>query len=95
MVRRSKNKSITLKQNKNNIFRFSAISVFVIFSFFIVFQLSEKIFNNKTLSFLSVILLEGIYFYNFTTPEFNVNVCQLPFWSLTVFYAWKIFDGKT
>ena len=68
--------------------------IFVIFSFFIVFQLSEKIFNNKTLSFLSVILLEGIYFYNFTTPEFNVNVCQLPFWSLTVFYAWKIFDGK-
>ena len=68
--------------------------IFVIFSFFIVFQLSEKIFNNKTLSLLSVILLEGIYFYNFTTPEFNVNVCQLPFWSLTVFYAWKIFDGK-
>jgi len=68
--------------------------IFVIFSFFIVFQLSEKIFNNKILSLLSVILLEGIYFYNFTTPEFNVNVCQLPFWSLTVFYAWKIFDGK-
>ena len=21
--------------------------------------------------------LEGLYFYNFTTPEFNVNVCQL------------------
>ena len=59
--------------------------IFVIFSFFIVFQLSEKIFNNKILSLLSVILLEGIYFYNFTTPEFNVNVCQLPFWSLTVF----------
>ena len=26
--------------------------IFVIFPFFIVFQLSEKIFNNKTLSFL-------------------------------------------
>ena len=34
-------------------------------------------------------LLEGIYFYNFTTPEFNVNVCQLPFWALTVYYAYK------
>ena len=34
-------------------------------------------------------MLEGIYFYNFTTPEFNVNVCQLPFWALTVYYCWK------
>ncbi len=31
----------------------------------------------------------GIYFYNFTTPEFNVNVCQLPFWALTVYYSWS------
>ena len=38
---------------------------------------------------LSVLLLEGIYFYNFTTPEFNVNVCQLPFWALSVLYCWK------
>ena len=43
---------------------------------------------------MSVILIEAIYFYNFTTPEFNVNVCQLPFWSLTVYYSWKIFSGK-
>ena len=33
--------------------------------------------------------LEGIYFYNFTTPEFNVNICLLPFWSATVYYSWK------
>ena len=68
--------------------------IFVIFSFFIVFKVSDKILDNKIYSFLSVILLEGIYFYNFTTPEFNVNVCQLPFWSLTVFYTWKIFEGN-
>ena len=33
--------------------------------------------------------MEGIYFYNFTTPEFNVNVCQLPFWALSVLYCWR------
>jgi len=33
--------------------------------------------------------LEGIFFHNFTTPEFNVNVCQLPFWALTIYYCWK------
>ena len=41
-----------------------------------------------------MLLLESIYFYNFTTPEFNVNVCQLPFWSLVVYYSWKINDSK-
>ena len=68
--------------------------LFVIFSFFIVFRLGEKIFNNKVLSLLSVLVLEGIYFYNFTTPEFNVNVCQLPFWSLVIYYSWLIYDKK-
>ena len=28
------------------------------------------------------------------TPEFNVNVCQLPFWSLCVYYSWKLFDKQ-
>jgi len=43
---------------------------------------------------LSVLLLEGIYFYNFTTPEFNVNVCLMPFWALTVLYLWKGFKNN-
>jgi len=46
------------------------------------------------LSLISVLLIEAVYFYNFTTPEFNVNVCQLPFWSLTVYFSWKIYTSK-
>ena len=68
--------------------------IFVITTFFIVFNFAEKIFNNKILSLISVLFLEGIYFYNFTTPEFNVNVCQLPFWAACVFYSWKLFNNK-
>ncbi|MDB2515468.1 glycosyltransferase family 39 protein, partial [Candidatus Pelagibacter bacterium] len=68
--------------------------IFVVSTFVIVFKFSEELFKNKTLSLISVILLEGIYFYNFTTPEFNVNVCQLPFWSLCVYYSWKLFDNQ-
>ena len=68
--------------------------IFVIISFYYVFKLSNEIFNNKLLGLISVLLIEAIYFYNFTTPEFNVNVCQLPFWSLTVYYSWKIYSGK-
>ena len=63
--------------------------IFVIIAFFGVYKFSEEIFNSKKLALLSVLLLEGIYFYNFTTPEFNVNVAQLPFWALTVYYTWR------
>ena len=68
--------------------------IFIIISFYFVFKFSKEIFNNSLLSLISVLLIETIYFYNFTTPEFNVNVCELPFWSITAFYSWKIYNGK-
>jgi len=68
--------------------------IFVVIAFIIVFKFAEELFKNKILSLISVLLLEGIYFYNFTTPEFNVNVCQLPFWALSVYYSWKLFDKQ-
>ena len=66
----------------------------VIISFVVIFKFSEDFFRNKFFCLLSVLLLEGIYFYNFTTPEFNVNVCLMPFWSLTVLYLWKGFKNN-
>ena len=61
----------------------------IVVSFFVIFKLAEDFFDNKIYCLLSVLLLEGIYFYNFTTPEFNVNVCLIPFWSISLFYLWK------
>ncbi len=68
--------------------------IFVVTAFMVVFKFAGELFRDKTLSLVSVLLLEGIYFYNFTTPEFNVNVCQLPFWALCVYYSWKLFDKQ-
>ena len=68
--------------------------IFVVTTFIIVFKFAQELFKNKSLSLVSVFLIEGIYFYNFTTPEFNVNVCQLPFWALCVYYSWKLFDKQ-
>ena len=67
--------------------------LFVIFSFIVVFKLAQEFLKDKKYALISVFLLEGIYFYNFTTPEFNVNVCQIPFWSLTIYYAWQSFKN--
>jgi 4-amino-4-deoxy-L-arabinose transferase-like glycosyltransferase len=63
--------------------------LFVVISFIIVWKFSEDFFKKQIHRLISVLLLEGICFYNFTSPEFNVYVCELPFWTLTVFYCWK------
>ena len=78
----------------NDIAYYFLSQIFVILAFYIVWVFSNEFFQNKTLSFFSVLILEGIYFYNFTTPEFNVNVCQLPFWALTVYLSWKLYMKK-
>ena len=68
--------------------------IFIIIAFYYVFKLATEVLGNIKLSLVSVLLLESIYFYNFTTPEFNVNVCQLPFWALTVYLSWKLYMKK-
>ena len=68
--------------------------IFVVLSFYFVFKLANLLTNNLSMSLISVLMLEGIYFYNFTTPEFNVNISQMPFWALTIYFTWKIFDKK-
>ncbi len=68
--------------------------IFIVTAFYYVFKLACEILINLKLALISVLLLVSIYFYNFTSPEFNVNVCQLPFWSLVVYYSWKIYNSK-
>ena len=70
--------------------------LFVVSAFIVIWIFSKEFFQNQIYGLISVLLLEGIYFYNFTTPEFNVNVCLLPFWALSVLYCWKGYkDNKT
>jgi len=61
----------------------------VLVSFLYIWKLSKIFFSNKVVSLLSILILEGIVFFNYTTPEFNVYVCQLPLKAMTVYYFWK------
>ena len=63
--------------------------IFVITAFIYVWKFSNEIFEEKIYSLFSLLAIESIFFYNFTTPEFNVNVSQLPFWALTVYFFWQ------
>ena len=62
---------------------------FVLVAFYFVWKVSNDLLKDKLYSLLSILLLSGIYFYNFTTPEFNVNISQLPFWALSVYFFWR------
>ena len=63
--------------------------IFVIAAFYFVWKFSYLVLEDKIYSLIAVLLLSGIFFYNYTTPEFNVNVSQLPFWALSVYFFWK------
>ena len=63
--------------------------IFVLTAFIAIFKLSNQLFKKEKLALISIFLLEGIYFYNFTSPEFNVNVSQLPFWALSLLFTWR------
>jgi len=63
--------------------------IFVLIAFYFVWKVSNELLKDKLYALMSVFLLSGIYFYNYTTPEFNVNVSQLPFWALSVYFFWR------
>ncbi len=65
--------------------------LYVCFTFLIIWYFSQDFFKKRIYSLISILLLSGIYFYNYTTPEFNVYICELPFWALTVFFLWRGF----
>ena len=74
----------------NKDFAFYLLSqLFIASSFLIIFKISNELFNDEKLSILSVLLLDGIFFHNYTTPELNAFLCQLPFLAATALYFWK------
>ena len=76
----------------NDFFYYFLSQLFIVIAFFTIWKLALEFFRDKVYSFLSVLILEGIYFYNYTTPEFNVYITEIPFWALTVFYTWKSYS---
>jgi 4-amino-4-deoxy-L-arabinose transferase-like glycosyltransferase len=60
---------------------FFASQVAVVIAFWAVWQTGRRIATEQA-ALIGVLLLEGIVYYNYTSPEFNPNVLQLPFWAL-------------
>lgn len=52
------------------------------------FQVGREMRGNAT-GLLAVALLEGCYYYNFTTTEFNNNVTSRVWWALTILFVYR------
>ncbi len=63
--------------------------LFVVSSFLIIFELSKYFLKNDFQRLISVMLLESIYFLNYTTPELNAFIPLFLFLSLTALFCWR------
>jgi len=63
--------------------------LFVAACFIIVFKFSQYFLKNDVYSLISVLLLETIYFFNYTTPELNAFIVLFPFLAATALFCWK------
>jgi len=63
--------------------------VFIVISFIFLWKLSSFFFKKKSQILLSILSIEGIAFYTFETPQFNVNICQIPLWIGTIYFFLK------
>ncbi len=73
---------------------FFASQLAIVIAFWAVWKTGLRILG-EILALLGVLLLEGIVYYNFCSPEFNPDVLQLPFWGLIgLFYYRAIKDNR-
>jgi len=60
---------------------FFASQLAIAIAFWAVWQTGKRLTTEKN-ALIAVLFLEGAVYYNFTSPEFNPNVLQMPFWAL-------------
>ncbi len=63
--------------------------VFIVISFIFLWKLSSFFLKKNYQILLSVLTIESIAFFTFETPQFNVNICQIPLWIGTVYFFFK------
>ncbi len=74
--------------NKDWIYYFLS-QIFIIISFIFLRKLASFFFKKKIHILLSILSAEGIFFYTFESPQFNVNICQIPLWIGTIYFFLK------
>jgi hypothetical protein len=70
-----------------------ASQIAIVSAFWAVWQTGRRIAGEKV-GLIGAMMLEGIIYYNFTSPELNPNVLQIPFWALAGYAFHKAVKGN-
>jgi 4-amino-4-deoxy-L-arabinose transferase-like glycosyltransferase len=62
--------------------------LFIAITFWAVFMLGRDLMDGPR-ALAGTLLLTGIYFFSWVTPEFNHNVAQMPLWALVMLTLWR------
>ncbi len=62
--------------------------LFIAATFWAVFQLGRDLMDAPR-ALAGTLLLTGVYFFSWVTPEFNHNVAQMPLWALVMLLLWR------
>ncbi len=73
---------------KKNDFAYYLLSqIFILINFLYIYKLSKFFFTDKKTQISIVFLTSLIFYYSFSSVEFNVNICLLPFWTSAIYYT--------
>ena len=62
--------------------------IFIAITFWAVFMLGRELMDAQR-ALAGTLLLTGVYFFSWVTPEFNHNVAQMPLWALVMLTLWR------
>src|SRR5262245_14719132 len=65
-----------------------ASQLFIAITLWAVFVLGRELMDAQR-ALAGALLLTGVYFFSWTTPEFNHNVAQMPLWALVMLFLWR------
>lgn len=68
--------------------------LFIAATFVLVFLLGRDLLGPQRAA-AGTLLLTGIFYYSWPTPEFNHNIAQLPFWAGTAWALWRAVERRS
>jgi 4-amino-4-deoxy-L-arabinose transferase-like glycosyltransferase len=75
-----------------DLFYYALSQLTIIAAFVLLWTMARKLVGPVG-ALLAVLIIDGLHYFTFTSPKFNHDVIQLPFWALTGYAYWAALRG--